>query len=47
MESTELEKQVESLLATPQFEQPEFDQSISSTVKSIFSKEKTDIGDED
>ena len=39
MESIELEKQVESLLATPQFEQPEFDQSISSTVKSIFSKE--------
>ena len=39
MESIELEKQVESLLATPQFEQPEFDQSISSTVKNIFSKE--------
>ena len=38
MESTELEKQVETLLATPQFEQPEFDQSISSTVKDIFSK---------
>ena len=39
MESTDLEKQVETLLATPQFEQPEFDQSISSTVKGIFSKE--------
>ena len=38
MESTDLEKQVETLLATPQFEQPEFDQSISSTVKDIFSK---------
>ena len=38
MESIELEKQVESLLSTPQFEQPAFDQSISSTVKDIFSK---------
>jgi hypothetical protein len=39
MESIELEKQVESLLATPQFEQPVFDQSMSGTIKNIFSKE--------
>ena len=39
MESTELEKQVETLLATPQFEQPAFDQSMSGTIKNIFSKE--------
>ena len=39
MESIELEKQVESLLATPQFEQPAFDQSMSGTIKNIFSKE--------
>ena len=35
MESIELEKQVESLLATPQFEQPEFEQSV---LKEIFNK---------
>ena len=39
MESTELEKQVENILATPQFEQPAFDQSMSGTIKNIFSKE--------
>ena len=35
MESTDLEKQVNDLLTTPSFEQPQFDQSL----KSIFSKE--------
>ena len=35
MESTDLEKQVNDLLTTPNFEQPQFDQSL----KSIFSKE--------
>ena len=39
MESTELEKQVENILATPQFEQPAFDQSMSGTIKNIISKE--------
>ena len=35
MESIDLEKQVETLLATPQFEQPEFEQSL---LKDVFSK---------
>ena len=35
MESIDLEKQVETLLATPQFEQPEFEQNL---LKDVFSK---------
>ena len=35
MESIELEKQVETLLATPEFAQPEFEQNL---LKDIFSK---------
>jgi hypothetical protein len=35
MESIDLEKQVETLLATPQFEQPQFEQSL---LKDVFSK---------
>ena len=35
MESIELEKQVETLLATPEFAQPEFEQNL---LKDVFSK---------
>jgi hypothetical protein len=35
MESIDLEKQVETLLATPQFEQPQFEQNL---LKDVFSK---------
>ena len=43
MESTELEKQVENILATPQFEQPAFDQTMSGTIKNIFLKRNVSI----
>jgi len=38
MESIELEKQVEQLLETPKFEQLDFEQNISATLKEVFSK---------